>query len=149
LNNQELFSGSLLENITMGNESISFQEIGRLAEIVGLKNFFDHNASGLALQIDPSGDRLPRKIVQKLLLLRALLNKPRLLLLEEPWLGLEPQYATTIKQYLLNDIPNTTVLVISNDIEFAEKANKVMIMAEGTLQLMDNFSAIQSSIKNY
>jgi ATP-binding cassette, subfamily B, bacterial len=87
--------------------------------------------------------------VQKLLLLRALLNKPRLLLLEEPWLGLEPQYATTIKQYLLNDIPNTTVLVISNDIEFAEKANKVMIMAEGTLQLMDNFSAIQSSIKNY
>jgi ATP-binding cassette, subfamily B, bacterial len=101
------------------------------------------------LNVDPYGDRLPRKIVQKLLLLRALLNRPRLLLLEEPWLGLEPQYATQIKMYLLNDIPETTVLVISNDTEFAEKASRVMIMANGTIQLMGDFSAIQSSIKNY
>jgi ATP-binding cassette, subfamily B, bacterial len=149
LNNQELFKGSLLDNITMGNPSIDFKDISRLAEIVGLKEFFDQNASGLSLNVDPYGDRLPRKIVQKLLLLRALLNRPRLLLLEEPWLGLEPQYATQIKMYLLNDIPETTVLVISNDTEFAEKASRVMIMANGTIQLMGDFSAIQSSIKNY
>jgi ATP-binding cassette subfamily B protein len=84
LSNQELFEGSLLENITMGNEKVSIDEIMELAEIVGLRQFFITAKSGLEMMINPMGERLPKKVVQKLLLLRALVNSPSFLLLEEP-----------------------------------------------------------------
>ncbi|ULQ54423.1 peptidase domain-containing ABC transporter [Flavihumibacter fluvii] len=147
LSNQELFKGSLLENITLGNQSIPYTEINRLAEILGLKDFFDRTPAGLSLAINPTGDRLPRKIVQKLLLLRALVNAPRLLLLEEPWLGLEMKYAQQIKNYLLHEIPNTTVIIISNDIHFAEFASRVIIIEDGNLKAAGKWQEVQPIIK--
>lgn len=144
---QELFKGSLLENITLGNTGIQFSEINRLAEIIGLKSFLDRTPAGWALAVNPTGDRLPRKIVQKLLLLRALLNQPRLLLLEEPWLGLEYKYAEQIKKYLLQDIPNTTCIVVSNDTSFAEKANRVIVIEDGQIKADGTWLDIQSIIK--
>lgn len=144
---QELFKGSLLENITLGNTHIQFSEINRLAEIIGLKSFLDRTPAGWALAVNPTGDRLPRKIVQKLLLLRAMLNQPRLLLLEEPWLGLEYKYAEQIKNYLLQDIPNTTCIIVSNDTSFAEKANRVLVIEDGHIKADGTWRDIQSIIK--
>lgn len=147
LSKQDLFQGSLFENITLGDSDIPFSEINRLAEIIGLKSFIDRTPTGWSLEINPTGDRLPRKIVQKLLLLRALLNQPRLLLLEEPWLGLEVKYAEQIKNYLLYDIPNTTCIIVSNEINFAEKANRVFVIEDGRLLAAGPWREIQSIIK--
>jgi ABC-type bacteriocin/lantibiotic exporter with double-glycine peptidase domain len=147
LSNQELFKGSLLENVTLGDPEIPIAEINRLAEVIGLQSFLNRTPAGLYLPINPTGERLPRKIVQKLLLLRALLNKPRLLLLEEPWLGLELKYVEQIKNYLLNEIPNTTCLIVSNDIQFAEKANRVLVLEEGGIIADGAWLEIQSIIK--
>lgn len=146
LSNQELFQGTLLENITMGNDEISIEEIMQLGEVVGLKPFFESTRGGLQMSVNPMGERLPRKIVQKLLLLRALLNAPKLLLLEEPWLGLEPMYCDRIKEHILTGMPGTTAIIISNDTSFAQRADKVMLVENGALQAFGDWNDIQPMI---
>lgn len=146
LSTQELFKGSLLQNITMGNENVTVQDIFQLAEVTGLKTFLDKSPKGLEMEINPTGERLPRKIVQKLLLLRALVNKPRLLLLEEPWLGLEPVYAQQIQDYLLHRIPDCTCLIVSNDIGFPQHCDQVLLLEDGRIRAAGKWEEIQPMV---
>lgn len=148
ISTQELFEGSLYENLTMGNDAISMDEIMKLSEVVGLRSFLRSSKKGLEMMINPMGERLPKKIVQKLLLLRALINSPSLLLLEEPWLGLEPEYAKRIKDYLLNHMPATTAIIVSNDPVFADACNQVLYMEDGTIKLNGKWNDIKEQITN-
>jgi ABC-type bacteriocin/lantibiotic exporter with double-glycine peptidase domain len=133
LESQEIFDGTLMENITLGNEDIPIERILRLAEVLGLKEYIDSEPEGLQLMLHPSGKRLSRKIIQRILLLRALAHQPRLLLLEEPWLGLSPSDATNIKNFLLTELKNVTIIVSTNDEEFARLCNKKFVLQNGTL----------------
>lgn len=134
LENQDIFEGTLLENITMGNEKVSLQEVLRLSERIGLKQFMDATAGGLEMPLYPTGKRLPRKIVQKILLLRSLVNKPRLLLMEEPCLGLEEDNAQIVQRMLLEEFSATTLIVVTDDENFASKCSKVIRIENGCIQ---------------
>lgn len=124
LSHQDIFHGSLLENITMGNNNIGMDEISRWVEKLGLKSFISSLKYGFDTQLDPLGDHLPGNVVRKILLLRALINKPRLILLEEPWLGFTDEVKNKIQEALINDTAGSTVMVISNDESFASKCSK-------------------------
>jgi ATP-binding cassette, subfamily B, bacterial len=78
---------------------------------------------GFETEIDSAGKKLPSTIVKKILLLRAFANQPNLLLLEEPWQGLEEAEKEKMVNHLLNMIPNTTIIVVSNDEVFAQKCD--------------------------
>lgn len=147
LSMQELFQGSLMENITLGKNNVNRAEVNRLAELIGLKDFIDRQPEGYDLPIDPNGDRLPRRIRLKILLLRALIHQPRLLLLEEPWLGLETEYAQKIKEYLLQQTPETTVIVVTNDVDFAAKADQVILLDDGEITATGNWAEVESKYK--
>jgi len=134
ISQQDVFQGSLLDNITMGNQQIGWEEIMPLAKQIGADDFLKSNADGLYLQIDPIGRRLSRNAIQKILILRALLLKPRLLLLEEPWSGLEDSSIQKIQNYLLNSIPETTVIITSNNEAFARSCDKLVWMADGRIE---------------
>ena len=131
---QDIFEGTLYENISMGNKEISNQEIMVLARKIGLSDFLETQKEGLQLYLDPAGRRLSRKIIHRILLLRALIHQPRLLLLEEPWLGLEPIQSEKIKNYLLNELKNVTVIVCTNDDSFASSCNQQIHMSNGRIQ---------------
>ena len=148
VSNQELFEGSLFENLTMGNETISMDEIMKLSEVVGLRSFLKSSKKGLEMMINPMGERLPKKIVQKLLLLRAMINSPSLLLLEEPWLGLESEYAERIKNYMVKEMPQTTGIIVSNDQDFAAACHKVLYMEEGKIRYFGKWNEIKEQITN-
>lgn len=133
LNQQDIFNGSLLDNITMGSQQISPDDIITLSERIGLKNFLDEQQEGFSTILDPVGNRLSRNVVQKILLLRALINHPRLLLLEEPWTNLEESHRNEIQQYLLYNCPKTTVLVVTNDEAFSKKCDQIIYLVDGEL----------------
>ena len=118
----------------MGNEKVSLQEVLRLADRIGLKEFMDATSGGLEMPLYPTGKRLPRKIVQKILLLRSLVNKPRLLLMEEPWLGLEEDNTRLVQRMLLEEFPATTLIVVTDDESFASKCSKVIRIENGRIQ---------------
>ena len=105
-----------------------------LAEITGLKQFVDSHKEGYNFEIKPIGNHLPDKIVKKVLLVRALIHNPQLLLLEEPWLGLEEQYVKQIKTYILEQLIGRTIITVTNDIDFAEKCDLVIEMDKGAVK---------------
>jgi ATP-binding cassette, subfamily B, bacterial len=138
LGQQDIFNGTLLENISMGNPDITVEKINLLAEKTGLQSFIATLKAGYDTVLDPTGNRLPRSVVQKILLTRALAGKPGLLLLEEPWQGQEDDYRQRIQQLLLNDLPGTTVLVIANDESFINNCDRVIHLTNGEAEIQIN-----------
>jgi ATP-binding cassette, subfamily B, bacterial len=130
---QDIFLGTLYENITLGDTTITTSQITSLAEEIGLQSFILSLKKGFDTELDPTGKRLPGGVVRKILLLRALIHKPRLLLLEEPWLGFDEEAKQKIQQYLLKKIPSTTALIITNDIAFGEQCTRIIKMENGTV----------------
>lgn len=120
---ENIFQGTLWENITMGKQETDKEYINHLMGKTGLSVFLATLPSGYDTWLDPTGKRLPKNAIQKILLVRALAHKPKLLLLEEPWLGLEEQYSQEIQQLLLQ-AKDTTVVTVSNDEVFAARCNQ-------------------------
>jgi ATP-binding cassette subfamily B protein len=137
LSQQDIFFGSLLENITMGDSDIRPEQIMELASSIGLQDFLLEN--GFETILDPAGKRLSRSVIQKILLLRALINKPGLLLLEEPWREFEPATKQKIVDYLINN-KNVTVIAESNDLSIAPLFDNIIFMEDGQLKYVGKFN---------
>lgn len=135
LNRQDIFFGTLRENILMGNNSISMDEVMEYADKTGLSNFISTLKDGYDTVLDPTGKRLSRSVVHKILLVRALVGNPRLVLLEEPWTNTETDYRNRLTQ-LFNEMKNTTLVVVSNDESFADGCDKVINMEKGTVSVL-------------
>ncbi|WP_161499409.1 peptidase domain-containing ABC transporter [Flavipsychrobacter stenotrophus] len=131
---QEIFQGTIKENICIGNDAISYEQMNYLAEITGLKQFVDSHKEGYDFEIKPIGNHLPDKIVKKVLLVRALIHNPQMLLLEEPWLGLEEQYVKQIQAHILQKLTGKTIIVVTNDVAFADQCNLVIEMERGAVK---------------
>ncbi|MCE4217506.1 peptidase domain-containing ABC transporter [Aquirufa antheringensis] len=113
LQNQEIFKGTVWENISLGNKDISPSMILATANELGFADFLNHFTKGFDTDIEPLGKKTPQSIVKKILLLRALCGDKRLVLLENPWSGLEPELAKRIQAYLVQ--LKATVLVSTNE----------------------------------
>lgn len=145
---QDIFEGTLLENIAMGWPGITGQHILEVAEKIGLKKYIANLPEGFNTHLNPAGKKMPQKIIQKILLLRALINHPRLVLLEEPFTGIEEEIQRQITDYLLNGTPHQTILIISNNSAFAAKCDQVIYMQDGAIKAMGNWQTVQPMIKN-
>lgn len=114
LQDQEIFGGTVYENISLGKTEITPSLILETAKEIGVADFLNHFPLGFDSYIEPIGKKTPQTIVKKILLLRALCGDKRLLLLENPWNGLEAELAEKLRAYLLHK-SNTTVIISTND----------------------------------
>lgn len=125
LNSQDIFHATLRENITMGNPSIDVVEMSNYVEKFGLTDFVQSHSAGYDYVLDPSGKKLPKTIRQKILLIRALLGKNRLLLLEEPFEDLDEPARKALVDIIKNR-SNCTVLIASNDTTIAKECDTIL-----------------------
>jgi ABC-type bacteriocin/lantibiotic exporter with double-glycine peptidase domain len=125
---ENIFNGTLWENITMGKPGIDKEHVNYLSAKTGLHLFIATLPLGYDSQLYPTGKRLPRNVIQKILLVRALAHKPALLILEEPWLGIEEPYRQQIQQLLLQS-KDITVIITANDEVFASRCNHSIHLA--------------------
>lgn len=100
LSKQDLFKGTLLENISIGSPSISIDEILKVAELTGLLGIIQDFDKGLETIIDPEAIKFSQEIKHKILLNRALLGENKLLLLENPFVFFTENQKQTLKEYL-------------------------------------------------
>ncbi len=126
ISQQDIFEGTLMENICMGLENMDINEIQMFCSKTGLTEYITTLKKGFDTQLSATGKKLPGHAIKKILLVRALINKPKLLLLEEPWIELEEKYQQQIKHLLLTEMNNTTVFVITNDHEFGSSCDKII-----------------------
>jgi ABC-type bacteriocin/lantibiotic exporter with double-glycine peptidase domain len=128
-----LFDGTLLENITMGREKATFQNVRWAVEMIGLEPFVQGLPHGYDTWIDPEGSKLPRSIVRKILLARSIADKPRLLLLEDPFEHLEVHETNRIIDFLTQPENPWTLVTATSNPYFLSCCSRVEIMDKGII----------------
>ncbi|MEN9952937.1 MAG: hypothetical protein RLZZ520_1205 [Bacteroidota bacterium] len=129
---QDIFKGTLYENITMGDTSILPSHLLELAKVVGLESFISSLPKGFDTELNPTGKGMSSIIAKKILLVRAFATSPGLLLLDEPFEIAGAENCEKIADYLIN-LKNVTVVVITGDKSYASKCNRVITLANGEI----------------
>lgn len=129
---QDIFNGTLLDNLTMGDTSISTKELMELVEVVGLSSFIKSLPKGFDTMLEPTGKGLSTIIAKKILLLRAFASRPELLLLDEPFELAGGEDCQKITNYLLQ-LKNTTIVVVTANLDFAKQSDQLIIMENGQI----------------
>ncbi len=132
LSQQDIFNGTLLENITMGNPDITIKEVTNFTQKLGLSDFVNSHKEGFDAILDPLGKKLSRKIRQDILLIRALIGNHRMLLLEEPFEHLDSTQREGVMSYLKND-KSATIIITSERNEFTNDCDVVFKLENGRL----------------
>lgn len=125
LQEDDIFNGSLWENITMGRETSDSEYVRYLCRESGLHRYLATLPLGYDTVLDPTGQRLPRNVIKKILFVRALAAKPMILIMEDPWQGIEEQSRDSI-QHLLLHLQHTTVIVATNDETFLHRCDQII-----------------------
>lgn len=133
LQGHEIFMGTLMENITLGQTDISADMIIQQADKLGFSNFLQYFPLGFDTILDPMGKKLSESLKKKILLIRATIGKKSLLLLEEPWSGCPLESQLKLKQYFLNELPNVTVIIATNDSDYILKCGTAFEIKNGVI----------------
>jgi ATP-binding cassette subfamily B protein len=129
---QDIFKGTLYENITMGDNTVSAAHLLELAKVVGLDTYIESLPKGFDTELRPTGRGMSSIIAKKILLVRAFATSPTLLLLDEPFEIAGGENCEKITEYLIN-LKNVTVVVVTGDNNFASKCDQVITMSKGKI----------------
>lgn len=146
-NEQDIFDGTLYDNICMGNEAISPNEIMKHAEMLEIKDFISQLPEGLYTNLQPTGKGLSTIIAKKILLLRAIANQPELLILDEPFELAGAESSKKISKYLI-ELQKTTCMVVSGYIPFAKRADLIIWLEKGKVKHIGHPDSILPLLNN-
>ena len=138
----DLFDGTLLENISMGAKSVSLNDVTEAIRKVGLQGFVDNQSKGYNTIIEPTGGRLSRTAIKKIILARGIVHQPRLLAMEELLAKFERTERENIIELLTNKKQKWTLVVVSNDPALAAKCDRVFVMRNGEIISEGSFEKV-------
>jgi ABC-type bacteriocin/lantibiotic exporter with double-glycine peptidase domain len=128
---QDIFQGTILENLTMGNPEISLDEINHLVRITGLQSYVESSRKGYDSPMMPGGVKLSNQVRKNILLIRALLGHNRLLLLEEPFAHLSNSQKEQVIKYI-KEKKRATTLIASSDERLSDVSDQVILITNGS-----------------
>ncbi len=133
LDQEELFAGTVRQNLCMGKSSVSFDDVRWAAESVGVDDFIRKLPSGYQTDVISEGKGFSRNAIRKIIIARAVASKPKLLVLEEFLHNLERKDREQITGFLCDKTHDWTVIAASNDPVFAKQCDRIVVMEEGVV----------------
>ncbi|MBE7685085.1 ATP-binding cassette domain-containing protein [Tenacibaculum piscium] len=133
LSEENPFEGSIRENVTFGDITISDDEIYTVFEIVGLTDFLKYQENGLETQLKPEGKHIGYTISKKIILARAIIKKPKLLILEDPLDQFEKKEANKIIDFITNPSQKWSLIIVSSNDKWEEKCTKKITLHKGKI----------------
>lgn len=143
LDSPDIFQGTLYENITLGND-ISYDEVFRISEIVGLKKFVDNQKDSYDMKLLSTGDGLPHSIVKKILMARMLLAKPKFALMDDGFEGIEEEIRLRVENFIKEEMQHTTMVITSGRKICEELCDKVLLLDNGYGRLFGNIDELKN-----
>lgn len=128
------FEGSLLENLTFGNSSISEKEILEVIRVVGLSQFLRQQPNGLKSTIYPEGKFISNLERKKIILARAILKKPDLLILKEPLELFSTIEAKNLVKFFADEAHQWSLIVAGRTEQWEKVCTKKIVLENGRIQ---------------
>ncbi len=128
-----LFSGTVSENIRWGNENATDEEVERVCKLAQADDFVKAFPDGYNTHIEQGGTNVSGGQKQRLCIARALLKKPKILILDDSTSAVDTRTDALIRKAFREEIPDTTKIIIAQRINSIEDADKIIVMDGGVI----------------
>ncbi len=128
-----LFSGTIKENLRWGNENASDEELVRVCELAQADEFVRTLPDGYDTYIEQGGTNVSGGQKQRLCIARALLRKPKILVLDDSTSAVDTKTDALIRHAFEKEIPDTTKIIIAQRVSSVEHADKIIILDGGKI----------------
>ena len=136
LQKNTLFSGSLLENLRWGKEDASMEEVEEACRIACVDEFIDRLADGYETEMGQGGVNVSGGQKQRLCIARALLKKPKVLILDDSTSAVDTATEGRIRKMLAEYLPDMTKIIIAQRISSVRHADQIIILDDGKVNDM-------------
>ena len=133
LQNNTLFSGTVSENLRWGNENASDEEVIAAASSAQADKFVSSFADGYDTMIDQGGTNVSGGQKQRLCIARALLKKPKVLILDDSTSAVDTATEKQIREAFRNELADSTKIIIAQRISSVKDADMIVVMNEGRI----------------
>ena len=128
-----LFTGSIYENIRWGDEHASDEEVQRVCKLAQADSFIQEFPAKYNSQIVEGGNNVSGGQKQRLCIARALLKKPKILILDDSTSAVDTKTDALIRKAFREEIPDTTKIIIAQRISSVEDADVIIVMDDGQI----------------
>ncbi len=128
-----LFSGTILDNLRWGNENATLEEAKHACELAQAAEFIEKFPDGYNTKIERGGTNVSGGQKQRLCIARALLKKPKILILDDSTSAVDTATDAKIRKAFRDEIPNTTKLIIAQRISSVQDADHILVLNEGEI----------------
>ena len=128
-----LFSGTIKENLRWGDKNATDEEIIRACELACANEFIDTLPNGYDTYIEQGGTNVSGGQKQRLCIARALLKKPKILILDDSTSAVDTATDAKIRNAFSKEIPNTTKIIIAQRISSVQDADKIIVLDDGKI----------------
>lgn len=128
-----LFSGTIYENIRWGDETASDEEVKRVCKLAQADGFVQEFPNGYNTKIVQGGNNVSGGQKQRLCIARALLKKPKILILDDSTSAVDTKTDALIRKAFREEIPDTTKIIIAQRVSSIEDADQIIVLDDGKI----------------
>ncbi len=137
LQKNTLFSGSILQNLRWGNPDATEEECIQACKAACADEFIDRMPDGYRTRIERGGNNVSGGQKQRLCIARALLKKPKVLILDDSTSAVDTATDAKIRAAFAKEIPGTTKIIIAQRISSVESADRILVLDDGKINAFD------------
>lgn len=149
LQNNVLFSGTIYENLRWGDKNATDEECRRACRLACADEFIERFPDGYHTYIEQGGTNVSGGQKQRLCIARALLKKPKILILDDSTSAVDTATDAKIRKAFAEEIPNTTKLIIAQRISSVQNADRIIVLNNGVLDAFGTHEELLESNEIY
>ena len=149
LQKNELFSGTIRENLCWGNEKASEEEIREACRMACADEFITAMPDGYDTYIEQGGTNVSGGQKQRLCIARALLKKPKILILDDSTSAVDTRTDAMIQRALAEYIPETTKIIIAQRISSVQNADRIIVLDDGRISAVRSHTELLETSRIY
>jgi ATP-binding cassette subfamily B protein len=144
-----LFSGTIAENLRWGAEHASDEELVQACQIAQADSFIRAMANGYETHIEQDGSNVSGGQKQRLCIARALLKKPKILILDDSTSAVDTKTDAAIRKAMATELKDTTKIIIAQRIASVEDADQIIMLDDGHIQAVGTHQQLLDSCPRY